>query len=221
MSHYIYDEYYIDIPQENLVNPFSTIPNNEIHPIELENAERFQNTTTTNNIFNNNLNPSTHPISLTESNNISPWRPNDHHYMHVYNKFHLSILKEYPNTPCVYCGRLLYKNKATWIPYDHSETYPIETVNEINVFESYATLRRQILKVPSCSSCTKPQNRFQYPILAPIPNEISQVPLHRRKFLSPIYLHCSLGRKLRHHKNTQRILHKKNIDRLHRIPTSG
>ena len=38
MSHHIYDEYYIDIPQENLINPFSMISDNdnEIDPIELE-----------------------------------------------------------------------------------------------------------------------------------------------------------------------------------------
>jgi len=127
------------------------------------------------------------------NNNNNPWRPNEY-YRRIYDKFQLSILKEYPDTPCVYCGRLLYKNKATWIPYDHSETYPIERVNQINVLESYGTLRRQILKVPTCYSCAKPQNRFQYPILARIPDEINQVPLHHRKFLSPVYLHCSLGR---------------------------
>src|SRR3954447_15975498 len=141
MSYHIYDEYYFDIPHENTINPFSAI-SNAIHPIENANI---------NNPLNNNLNNlHIHPnTSFTMSNNNNnPWRPNEY-YRRIYDKFQLSILKEYPDTPCIYCGRLLYKNKATRIPYDHSEIYPIERVNQINVLESYGTLRRQILKVPS------------------------------------------------------------------------
>jgi len=88
----------------------------------------------------------------------------------------------------------LYKNKATWIAYDSSQIYPIEQINQVNVFISYSSLRYQNIKAPSCFSYVKPQNRFQFPILARIPDEIKAVPLHRRKFLSPVYLHCSLGR---------------------------
>src|SRR3989337_1578173 len=50
------------------------------------------------------------------------------------------------------------------------------------------------MKFPSCNSCSKPQNRLQFPILAKIPEKIQAVPLHQRKFLSPVYLHCSLER---------------------------
>ena len=174
MSGYIYDEYYIDIPPENMINPFSITPNNTF------------NNNTPDIISNSNMTP---PI-LTH-NNI--WTPSET-FWRIYNKFQSTILKEYPDMPCVYCGRMLYKNKATWIAYDPTETYPIEQNNQINVLTSYGTMRRQILKIPSCYSCVKPQNRFSFPSLVRIPNEIEAVPLHRRKFLSPIYLHCSLGR---------------------------
>src|SRR3989337_1442491 len=50
------------------------------------------------------------------------------------------------------------------------------------------------MKFPSCNSCSKPQNRLQFPILAKIPEKIQAVPLHQRKFLSPVYLHYSLRR---------------------------
>src|SRR6266498_4530118 len=184
MSQYIYDEYYIEIPPENMINPFSIISNNTFDSNYQINPQQFQfdnvNNNTPVNTNNPNINLITTP-SISLDNNL--WRPSEAS-QRIYNKFQLNILKEYP-TPCVYCGRLLYKNKATWIPYDHSETYPIGRANQVNVLELYGTLRRQILKVPSCSSCAKPQNRFQYPILASIPDEINQVPLHRRKFLSP------------------------------------
>jgi len=42
-------------------------------------------------------------------------------------------LKKYPDTPCVYCGRLLYKDKVTWITYDFSQIYPIKQINQIDV----------------------------------------------------------------------------------------
>jgi hypothetical protein len=38
MSYHTYDKYYIDIPHENIINPFSMISNNEIHPIEFLNG---------------------------------------------------------------------------------------------------------------------------------------------------------------------------------------
>jgi hypothetical protein len=50
------------------------------------------------------------------------------------------------------------------------------------------------IKLPTCYSCAKPRNRLQFPSLAKIPEEIEALPLHRRKYLSPVYLHCSLGR---------------------------
>ncbi|CAG8786819.1 10580_t:CDS:2 [Cetraspora pellucida] len=50
------------------------------------------------------------------------------------------------------------------------------------------------LRVPTCNSCKKPETRFSFPYLSPMPVEITSVPLYIRKCLSPVYLHCSLGR---------------------------
>jgi hypothetical protein len=130
------------------------------------------------------------PINLT----INSQRFLNENFWRVYSKFQSKFLKEYPDTPCVYCGRLLCKSKASWIVYDPSQSYPIEQANQINACEVYGTLRSQIIKIPSCTSCVKPRNRFQFPNLAKIPDEIEAVPLHRRKFLLPVHLHCSFGR---------------------------
>src|SRR5688572_30562791 len=35
-----------------------------------------------------------------------------------------------------------------------------------------------------------------FPHLSLLPDEITSVPLHKRRFLSPVYLHCALGRTL-------------------------
>ena len=185
MSDHTYDAYYIDMPFENVINPSTNISNiftNSIHPV---NDNSIIGTS------NSNTNVTTLNSLTVHNNDLQRF---DEAFWHVYNKFQSKILKEYPDTPCVYCGRLLYKSKATWVTYDPSESYPIEQINQINVYDLYATLRRQIVKIPSCSSCAKPQNRFQFPILARIPDEIEAVPLHHRKYLSPVHLHCSLGR---------------------------
>ncbi|CAG8574682.1 442_t:CDS:2 [Gigaspora rosea] len=50
------------------------------------------------------------------------------------------------------------------------------------------------LRVPTCTSCKKPSSRFPFPHLSPMSKEITSVPLHKRKYLSSIYLHCFLGR---------------------------
>ena len=50
------------------------------------------------------------------------------------------------------------------------------------------------LRISTCKSYKKPSTRFSFPHLSPIPEEITSVPLYKKKHLSPIYLHCSLGR---------------------------
>src|SRR6266498_3983613 len=132
MSKYIYNKYYIEIPPENMINPFSIISNNTFDSNYQINPQQFQfdnvNNNTPVNTNNPNINLITTP-SISLENNL--WRPSEA-FQRIYNKFQLNILKEYPDTPCVYCGRLLYKNKATWIPYNSLVTYPIEQVNQID-----------------------------------------------------------------------------------------
>jgi len=94
--------------------------------------------------------------------------------------------------PCVFCARLLYPKKAKWISYDESNTYPLQiNFSEIDlVFSGNATDP----KVSVCSSCIKKPKIYLCPRLHYIPSEIEIIPLMQRRFLSPIFLHCSLGR---------------------------
>lgn len=112
-------------------------------------------------------------------NTIPAWKPfrrlqkkllqlfNDH-----YNQF--------PCIPCVYCGQLLYPEKATWVAQDLS-TYAL--------FQLYPSR-----KLPTCHCCKLPSTRLQIPRLAEIPQAINNVPYGKRKYLSPIFLHSSQGR---------------------------
>ena len=64
----------------------------------------------------------------------------------------------------------------------------------LEVVTLYSVLRQQIIKIPLYFSYTKPQSRFQFLRLAKISDKIEAVPLHYRKFLSPIHLHYLLER---------------------------
>ena len=118
MSDYIYDAYYIDVPLENasisLTNNISNNPTNS--------------TTVSTNNPNANLSANLNLPTIYHNNSQ---RFLSEAFWRIYDKFQTKILKEYPDIPCVYCGRLLYKSKATWITYDPSFTYPIELINQV------------------------------------------------------------------------------------------
>src|SRR5205814_1776776 len=43
-----------------------------------------------------------------------------------YRRFQNNILTQWPRIACVYCGKLLYSEKASWTFYDPSITYPLQ-----------------------------------------------------------------------------------------------
>ncbi|CAG8794254.1 18706_t:CDS:1, partial [Gigaspora rosea] len=49
-------------------------------------------------------------------------------------------------------------------------------------------------RIAVCTSCKTNPTRNYPPYLCQIPPEINSVPLEKRRYLSPIFLHCSLGR---------------------------
>src|SRR3954467_863143 len=49
-------------------------------------------------------------------------------------------------------------------------------------------------RIATCSSCHNSNNRLKIPIPSPVPDEIQNIPLYHRIYLSPIHLSCSLGR---------------------------
>lgn len=91
----------------------------------------------------------------------------------------------------MFCGRLLYPEKAKWIAYDRSFRYPIKCIYPTYNMQLHSQLPERI---PCCSSCVSPHKRLPFPRLTAIPDVINTVPFHKRKYLSPIFLQSSLGR---------------------------
>jgi len=121
------------------------------------------------------------------------WRPSSK-LQRLYNKFQNNILAQWPRIPCVYCGKLLYPEKARWSFYDPSITYPLQQHTNLPLSFNPNIDHITQPRIPTCESCKDPSTRFSFPYLSPMPIEITSVPLHKRKHLSPIYLHSSLGR---------------------------
>ncbi|EXX65813.1 hypothetical protein RirG_129710 [Rhizophagus irregularis DAOM 197198w] len=98
------------------------------------------------------------------------------------------------NTMCV-LQKSPIPQKACWSFYNPSITYPLQQrVPNVSLSFNPNINRIPDLRIPTCESCKKPFTRFLFPYLSPLPEEITSVPMHKRRFLSPVYLHCSLGR---------------------------
>src|SRR5436190_8369 len=77
--------------------------------------------------LNLNLTPNNSNQTINTQNNpqLTYWRPSPK-LQKLYDKFQNNILSQWPRIACVYCGKLLYPEKASWILYDPSITYPLQ-----------------------------------------------------------------------------------------------
>ncbi|CAG8827301.1 22833_t:CDS:2, partial [Gigaspora margarita] len=100
----------------------------------------------------------------------------------LYDKFQNNILAQWPRIACVYCEKLLYSKKASWIFYNLSTIYLLQTnIPDISLsFNSNVDCIPE-LRVPTCISCKKPSSRFLFPHLSPMSEEITSVPLYKEK----------------------------------------
>jgi PIF1-like helicase/helitron helicase-like protein len=123
------------------------------------------------------------------------WRPSTKLH-NLKNRFDKTILTQYPCVPCSYCSRLQYPTKARWELYDRNIQYPLEISYQDNpqVKLVFHTDDSKPQRIATCPSCYNSDNRFKIPVSDPVPNEIQNVPLYHRIYLSPIHLSCSLGR---------------------------
>ena len=147
---------------------------------------------------NNRTNTSNISNSSTINNQIylptNPWIPNQK-FTKLLNTFKTSILNQFICASCAFCGRLMYPEKCEWLPYDENFSYPILQARLQEQFDSLLTFHTRLPpRIAVCLSCKKPSTRYIFPILHPIPNEIKAVPLSRRMYLSPVFMHCSLGK---------------------------
>ncbi|GES97445.1 Pif1-like helicase domain-containing protein [Rhizophagus clarus] len=123
------------------------------------------------------------------------WNPSKK-LLNLKNHFNENILTQYPCVPCSYCSRLQYPTKAKWELYDESIQYPLKVVyqNISQVKLIFHTDDTKPKRIATCPSCYNSNNHIKIPIPDPIPDEIYNVPLYHRIYLSPIHLSCSLGR---------------------------
>jgi len=117
------------------------------------------------------------------------WKPSRRLHQNLLQLFN-DHYNQFTCLPCVYCGQLLYPEKAAWVVQEDLSTYAL--------FQLYPSISLDNIahpspanKLPTCHSC-KVSSTF--PRLAQIPQEINNVPHGKRKYLFPIFLHSSLGR---------------------------
>ena len=125
---------------------------------------------------------------------VVPWTPSKN-FLKLLDNFNLDILNQFPCAPCAFCGRLMYPLKCEWLLYDDNYSYPLLEAYPNHEPESLLIFHTRLPKrIPICLSCKDPDTRYAFPSLYPIPNEIQDVPLKKRMYLSPVFVHCSLGR---------------------------
>ena len=136
------------------------------------------------------IQPSEVPPSQTYyPSNTTHWRPSDE-LRKVLRLLYEEDYAQFPCVPCSHCSRLLYPQSAKWIVKNNDVTYPVQTYLQINL----TTNPRNSTKIAICDGCKSNFNNQTCLPLAPIPQCIHDVPYSKRKYLSPIYLHTSLGR---------------------------
>ena len=147
-----------------------------------------------------NAEHSRNPIQSSSSNitfraYFPSWQPSTKLY-NLKTRFDNTILTQYPCVPCSYCSRLQYPTKAKWELYDRTFQYPLETVyqNNSQIKLIFHTDDSKPRRIATCFSCHNSNNHLKIPIPDHIPNEIQNIPLYHRIYLSPIHLSCSLGR---------------------------
>src|SRR5947207_8459851 len=62
--------------------------------------------------------PVTDANPLTQNNSLR-WRPTPK-LQRLYDRFQNNLLGQWPRIACIYCGKLLYPEKASWVFYDSS-----------------------------------------------------------------------------------------------------
>jgi len=129
---------------------------------------------------------------MQESNIFTPnnWRPSREllktkQYLNSVQFFY------YPCMPCCHCSKLLTPDEVKWVPFDNNFTYNLLICfPQVSLFHHPSDSQ----KIACCKTCNDARKRRLPPQLDSIPTEISHVPMFHRRWLSPIYLSCSLGR---------------------------
>ena len=118
------------------------------------------------------------------------WRPSKE-LLSLQNQFNEKILLQFPSVPCSFCSMLMFPTNVKWIQKENDRIYPLTTVffNEEPVEHV-----NDSSKIAVCSTCKNLRLRRSPPNIVETPSEIENVPIYYRRWLSPVFLSCSLGR---------------------------
>jgi len=161
-----------------------TLDNNpESHEFILQ----FDNSNNSENFHETNV---LQPMDYQLESVIVPWNPSNK-LKSLHNTFQQTTLNQFPCLPCSNCGYLLYPDKAKWIPYEENIQYSFQVAFPRSKLPLHP---HPPARIAICNACKNKPNRIFPSYLLPIPPEIQAIPLSKRKYLSPIYLHSSMGR---------------------------
>ena len=134
----------------------------------------------------------TSPVATDSANSQtqSYWHPSNA-LRKTLRKLYEEDYAQFPCVPCSYCSRLLYPHSVKWIIKTDNFTYPLESsFSQLKVI----TNPRNESKIAVCDGCKYNHNTQSCYALDEIHQCIHDVPYAKRKYLSPVYLHTSLGR---------------------------
>ncbi|CAG8468433.1 386_t:CDS:2 [Racocetra fulgida] len=146
--------------------------------------------------LNVNENP-LHSISLhttlqsdSTPTSFPPWQPS-RALSHLNNCFQKEILYMFPCVPCSHCSILMLPNQAMWVEFNINESYDLLRAFPLLSLTKHPSKMNHVAVYASCKTTAKHRSA---PTVAPIPDELNNVPMYHRWWLSPIHLSCSLGR---------------------------
>src|ERR1043165_7436260 len=188
-QHYIFDTDLIPEPSINYQNNSETMLNHLQSQLQLLQLQQLSTL---------NLNSLTFTSITLNILSISPWTPSPK-FLKLLDKFNSTILNQFICATCAFCDRLMYPEKCKWLPYNESLPYPLLQAYSEKDPKLLLTFHVNVPKcVAICLSCKNPHRRYAFPFLHPIPDKIQVVPLENRMYLSPVFIHCSLGRNSGH-----------------------
>ncbi|CAG8487652.1 9179_t:CDS:2 [Cetraspora pellucida] len=94
--------------------------------------------------------------------------------------------------PCSVCSKLMNPEKSLWIFKESNTTYSLTTAYPDIMLVTNPNPPPN--RIAICSLCKSNPSRNYPPYLSQVPLEIELVPLEKRRYLSSVFLHCSLGR---------------------------
>ena len=104
-------------------------------------------------------------------------------------RFATEFFRSFPNIGCAYCGILILPRSVKWQTYDPDAARQYQLLSVLNC---PLTFNLTSDHVAICAACSRRPRSA--PDVGPWSDIIFEVPQQWRRLLSPIQLHCNLGR---------------------------